>query len=143
MEKENTPPVLALSPGPMAGREMDYYDLESEGRTHLRDLFHILLKRKWWVIGTLFGVMALTALVILTMTPIYKATTMVQITQDNPGSSLSDLENLSVLKGGLDVSKFQETQYNILTSRGVAARVIEALNLQDTPEFKAPFGQVP
>jgi succinoglycan biosynthesis transport protein ExoP len=121
----------------MASREIDYYELEPEGRTHLRDLFHILLKRKWWVLGTLFTVMAATGLLILLMTPIYKATTMLQITQDNPGPALSDLENLSILKGGQDVSKFQETQYNILTSRGVAARVIEALNLQDTPEFKA------
>jgi uncharacterized protein involved in exopolysaccharide biosynthesis len=119
MEKENNPPVLALSPGPMAAREMDYYELEPEGRTHLRDFFHILLKRKWWVIGTLVGVMAITGLIILIMTPIYKATTMLQITQDNPGPSLSDLENLSILKGGQDVNKFQETQYNILTSRGV------------------------
>jgi succinoglycan biosynthesis transport protein ExoP len=137
MEKEKTPPVLALSSGPMASRENDYYELEPEGRTHLRDLFHVLLKRKWWVVGTLFGVMAVTVLVILLMTPIYKATTMLQITQDNPGPSLSDLENLSIFKGGQDVSKFQETQYNILTSRGVAARVIKALNLQETPEFKA------
>jgi capsular exopolysaccharide synthesis family protein len=129
--------VLALSSVPAASREIDYYELEPEGRTHLRDLFHILLKRKWWVIGTLLGVMTITGLVILIMTPIYKATTMLQITQDNPGPSLSDLTNLSILKGGQDADKFQETQYNILTSRGVAARVIEALNLQNTPEFKA------
>ncbi len=143
MEKENTPSVLALSSGLLASREIDYYELEPEGRTQLRDFFHILLKRKWWVLGTLFGVMAATVLVILIMTPIYKATTVLQITQDNSGPSIGELDTLSFLKGGQDVNKFQETQYKILTSRGVAARVIEALNLQDTPEFKAIAAKYP
>jgi succinoglycan biosynthesis transport protein ExoP len=136
MEKDNTPLVPALSAMLVAPREIDYYEMEPEGRTHLRDFFHILLKRKWWVIGTLLGVMSAKALVILFMTPIYKATTVLQITQDSSGPSFGDLDTLSFLKGGQDVNKFQETQYKILTSRGVAARVIEALNLQDTPEFE-------
>lgn len=137
MEKENTSLVLAPSPGQAVSREIDYYDLEPEGRTHLRDLFHVLLKRKWWVLGTLVGVMAITTLVILIMTPIYKATTLLQISQENSGPSLGEADALSFLKVGQDANKFQETQYNILTGRGVARRVIKALNLQDTPEFKA------
>jgi capsular exopolysaccharide synthesis family protein len=143
MEKENNSLMPALSSGPVASREIDYYELEPEGRTHLRDFFHILLKRKWWVIGTLFGVMAAMVLVILFMTPIFKATTVLQITQDNSGPSIGELDTMSFLKGGQDVNKFQETQYKILTSRGVAARVIEALNLQETPEFKAIAAKYP
>ena len=142
MEKENTSLVLAHSPG-SAAREIDYYDVEPEGRRHLRDLFHILLNRKWWVIGTLVGMVAVTTLVILIMTPIYKATTMLQITQENAGPAGSELDALNLLKGGQDANKFQETQYNILTSRGVATRVIKALNLQDTPEFKALAAKYP
>ena len=122
---------------------MDYYDVEPEGRTHLRDLFHVLLKRKWWVIGVLSGVMAVTTLVIFIMTPIYKATTMLQITQENSGPSLGEMDALSFLKVGQDAGKFQETQYNILTGRGVAGRVIKALNLQDIPEFKAVAAKYP
>jgi hypothetical protein len=109
MEKENTPPVPALSSILVAPREIDYYEMEPEGRTHLRDFFHILLKRKWWVIGTLLGVMAATTLVIFLMTPIYKATTVLQITQDSSGPSIGELDTLSFLKGGQDVNKFQET----------------------------------
>ncbi|MFZ2087365.1 MAG: polysaccharide biosynthesis tyrosine autokinase [Desulfobaccales bacterium] len=137
MDKENTSPVLAVSPSHEVAREIDYYELEPEGRTHLRDFFHILSKRKWWVIGTLATVMVLTITAIFVMTPIYKATTVLQITQDSSGPQAGDHDSLSILKMGQDVGKFQETQYKILTSRGVAARVIEALNLQDSPEFKA------
>ena len=143
MEKDINSLVLAHTPGAAAAREIDYYDVEPEKRTHLRDLFHILLKRKWWVIGTLLGVVAVTTLVIFIMTPIYKATTMLQITQENSGPSLGDMDALSFLKVGQDASKFQETQYNILTGRGVAGRVIKALNLQDTPEFKAVAAKYP
>jgi len=143
MERENTPLVPALSAAPLGPREIDYYEIEPEGQTHLRDFFHILLKRKWWVIGTLVGVMAATILVILLMTPIYKAATVLQITQDNSGPSFGELDTLSFLKGGQDVNKFQETQYRILTSRGVATRVIDALNLEDTPEFKAIAAKYP
>ena len=144
MEKDNNSLVLAHTPGAAAAREIDYYDVEPENRTHLRDLFHILLKRKWWVIGTLLGVVAAATLVIFIMTPIYKATTMLQITQENSGPSLGDVgDALSFLKVGQDAGKFQETQYNILTGRGVARRVIKALNLQDTPEFKAVAAKYP
>uniref|UniRef100_A0A7C3V3Z3 non-specific protein-tyrosine kinase n=1 Tax=Desulfobacca acetoxidans TaxID=60893 RepID=A0A7C3V3Z3_9BACT len=137
MEKNTNSLLLAQSPTHLAPRESEYFDLEPEGSTQLRDLFHILLKRKWWVLGSLAGAVAVAVLVIFLMTPIYKATTVLQITQDNSGPSISDLDNLSLLKGGQDVSKFQETQNKILTSRGVAARVIKALNLQEAPEFKA------
>ena len=136
MQKENIPPVPAAPSRPVP-REFDYYDLEPEIRRYPQDFFHILLRRKWWVIGSLAGVMALTLIAILIMTPIYKAATVLQITQDGSGSQIGETDNLSLLKGGQEFNKFQETQYKILTSRGVAARVIEALNLQDTPEFKA------
>ncbi len=143
MEKDNNSLVLAHATGPAAAREIDYYDVEPEKRAHLRDLFHILLKRKWWVIGTLLSVVTVTTLVIFIMTPIYKATSLLQITQENAGPSLGDLDVLSFLKVGQDPSKFQETQYNILTGRGVAGRVIKTLNLQDTPEYKAVAAKYP
>ena len=50
MEKDTRAPVLAVSPGAVAEREFDYYDLEPEGRIQPRDYFHTLLKRKWWVL---------------------------------------------------------------------------------------------
>ena len=137
MQKDSRPPVLAPSNGPVAVREFDYYDLEPERRTPFKDYLHILRKRKWWVIWTFLGVVALTGLLILVMTPIYKSTTVLQITRDNPGGQIIKADPMSLVPGGQDTSKFQETQYKILTSRAVAARVIDALKLQDTPEFQA------
>lgn len=142
MEKENNPLSLTPSSRPVP-REFDYYDLEPESRKYPHDFFHILAKRKWWIIGTLLTAMAATLLVILLMTPVYKSSTVLQITQDPSGPQIGEHEKLSMLKPNQEVSKFQETQYKILTSRGVAARVIEALNLQDTAEFKAIAQEYP
>lgn len=138
MPKENPSTLLPSPPGAVALRERpyDYYDMVLERGTQLRNFLGVLAKRKRWVIGTLLGTLALTGLVILLMTPIYKATTVLQITQDNPGQ-LNDQDSLSLLKGGTEASRFQETQYKILTSRGLAARVIDVLKLHETPEFKA------
>jgi exopolysaccharide transport family protein len=138
MRTENSALLVPPSSGPVAERENDYYyGVVLERGSHLKNILQVLVKRWRWVIGVLLGALCLTGLVILLMTPVYKATTVLQITQDNPGGQINDNEALTILKGGQDISKFQETQYKILTSRGVAARVIEALRLQDTPEFKA------
>lgn len=136
MEKENNPLTPATTNRSLP-REFDYYDLEPESRRYPHDFFYILAKRKWWIIGTLLAVMAATLLIILFMTPVYKSATVLQITQDSTAPQIGESDNMSLLKASQEYSKFQETQYKILTSRGVAARVIEALNLRETPEFKA------
>jgi polysaccharide biosynthesis transport protein len=137
MKKDQTPSLLAPPAGAVAAREYDHYDVEPAERPHPRDLWHILLKRKWWVIGTTVWAMFIAVLFILGMTPVYRATTVLQITQDNSGPKISDAHSQPLPRSAKEFGKFQETQYKILTSRGVAARVIEALNLQDTLEFKA------
>lgn len=135
MEKENNPLAPAAASRPVS-QEFDYYDLEPESRRYPHDFFHILAKRKWWIVGSVAAAMAVTLLVILIMTPVYKSSTVLQITQDPSGPQIGESDNLSLLKANPEASQFQETQYKILTSRGVAARVIEALHLQDTKEFQ-------
>ena len=70
-------------------------------------------------------------------TPIFRAASTLQITQDNPGSQVSVDDKLSQLTGGSDsLEKFQQTQYKILQSRSLALRVMQALNLAEHPDFK-------
>ena len=114
MEKENNYPVPAASSRPVA-REFNYYDLEPESRRYPQDFFHILMRRKWWIFGTFLGAMAVTLLVILVMTPVYKASTVLQITQDPSGPQIGEADNLSFLRGSED-SKFQDAM-NRITKR--------------------------
>ena len=68
------------------------------------------------------------------MSPIYRASATLQITQDNPGSQVSAGDKLPEFFTYDTAEKFQQTQYDILQSQSLTERVIQALNLpKDTP----------
>jgi capsular exopolysaccharide synthesis family protein len=114
---------------------MDYGSDMEQGRS-LREYVHIFWSRKWWVISTFLATVLITALYCFITTPIFRASSTLQITQDNPGSQVSVDDKLSQLTGGSDsLEKFQQTQYKILQSRSLALRVIQALNLAEHPDF--------
>jgi capsular exopolysaccharide synthesis family protein len=116
--------------------DYDYYADMSQGGD-LREYLHILLKRKWWIIGTFFTIFLLAAVYTFTRTPIFRTTATLQITQDNPGSQVSVDNKLSNLTGYDELEKFQQTQYKIMQSWSLAQRVFQALNLREQPDFKA------
>jgi succinoglycan biosynthesis transport protein ExoP len=110
-----------------------YYELE-KGRT-IREYIDILIRRKWWIIGTFFTIVLLVALYTFTRTPIYCATATVEITADNPGSNVSADSRMGGMGSWVFMAKFQETQNKILKSRSLAKRVIGVLDLGKYPEF--------
>ncbi len=114
---------------------MDYNTEMQQGRG-LREYIHIMLKRKWWIIGSFLTIFSVVALYTLTKTPIFRTAALLQITQDNPGSQVAVDDKLSKLTGSDSLEKFQQTQYKILESESLALRVIRALNLSDHPDFK-------
>ena len=128
------PPFNPAVPSPPPGMDFDY---GADQGTSLQEYLHILLKRKWWVIGTFLTIFLAVALFTFLRTPIYRTTAMLQITQDNPGSEVSVDDKLSKLTGSSDTDKFQQTQYKILQSQSMAQRVIEALNLKEHADFKS------
>jgi succinoglycan biosynthesis transport protein ExoP len=111
-------------------------EVEKEQGRSLRESWHILLKRKWWAIGTFLTIFLGVTLYTLLRTPIYRPVALLQITQDNPGSQVALDEKLSHLTGSDSLEKFQQTQYKILQSQSLALRVIRALNLKEYPDFK-------
>ncbi len=112
------------------------YDAEIYQGRDLREYLHILLKHKWWIIGTFLTIFLAVALYTFIRTPIFRTAATLQITQDNPGSQLTMDDKLSKLTGSDSLEKFQQTQYKILQSQSVAQRVIQALNLPGHPDFK-------
>lgn len=130
------PPYYSGLPSPPAPPGMDF-DYGADQGTSLQEYFHILLKRKWWVIGTFLTVFLGVALYTFIRTPIYRPVAMLQITQDNPGSDVSVDDKLAKFTGSSDTDKFQQTQYKILQSQSLALRVIKELNLKEHPDFKS------
>jgi capsular exopolysaccharide synthesis family protein len=113
----------------------DYYAEMTRG-AGLRDYLHILLRRKWWVIGTFLTIFLAIAAFTFLRTPIYRTIATLQITQDNPGSQVALDDKLSKLTGSDSLEKFQQTQYKILQSQSLALRVIKVLHLNEHPDFK-------
>jgi polysaccharide biosynthesis transport protein len=121
-------PSLSTPPAPEG-----YYEVE-RGHT-LREYFDILIRRKWWIIGTVLALFSVAALYTFTRTPIYRATATFEINNDNPGAQVSLGGGMMGMGSWFYAQKFQETQYKILKSRSLALRVIDALNLMDHPEY--------
>jgi capsular exopolysaccharide synthesis family protein len=113
------------------------YDSEVSREQGLREYFHILLKRKWWIIITFLSIFLTAALYTFTRTPIFRASASLQITEDNPGARVSAEDRMSKLFSGGDTEeKFMQTQYKILQSWSLAERVVKSLNLTQHPDFK-------
>jgi succinoglycan biosynthesis transport protein ExoP len=136
MSKNYHLPMMISPSRAVLSQRPETYELLPEEPIHLRDYLHILVKRKRLIIGVFLGAILLTAAAVLLVTPIYRATALLQITQDNAIAQFGEHDPLAALKGGQDLTRFQETQVKILSSRSLAWRLIQTLNLRDHPEFK-------
>ncbi|OQW99230.1 MAG: hypothetical protein BWK80_63300 [Desulfobacteraceae bacterium IS3] len=105
-------------------------ELIKEQEIDIRKYYRILKKRKWIIIALFFLVQTFSA------TPLYQAAAQIVIEKENP-NVMSIQEVLAVDSTGTD---YYQTQYQIITSRTVARKVIAKLNLQNSPEFCAALG---
>jgi polysaccharide biosynthesis transport protein len=92
----------------------------------------ILTKYRWLIVGTIATTLAIATVLTLLMTPIFRATSSIQI----------DREAMSVVKvGGLQPDEsqggleFYQTQYELLASRSLAERVVATLALVNDSQF--------
>jgi succinoglycan biosynthesis transport protein ExoP len=102
----------------------------------LRRYWNILLKRKWWFLGFFLSVGVVGGLISFLSTPIYRATTVLQIIQDNPASIMGERDPWASLYGSETAGRFYETQYLILKSRPMVYKIMEALKMTEGPEFQ-------
>jgi len=114
------------------------YGSDPPDSVNLGDYWQILRRRRWWVLGFFLSVVLVVGVYTFTRTPIYRASVMLQIIQDNPqalpGEQRSD-PLIPFLKTDR-VNKFYETQYKVLTSRPLAYNLLDSLKLSEHPEFK-------
>lgn len=106
-------------------------DIQEELRDDEIDLlayWHILLKRRWMLLSILAGVVALSLLLTLLTTPIYRATVLLELQKE--GTQVVQVGGVQPgdLGGGWD-PEFLQTQYKLIQSRSLAERVANELNL--------------
>jgi capsular exopolysaccharide synthesis family protein len=101
------------------------------GETHLLDYVRVLYKRRWIAVSASTVVLLLVTVYTFTVTPVYQATTKLLIESDTPNVvSFKEVINEEQAK-----ADYYQTQYNILQSRTLARRTIDALHLWDYREF--------
>ncbi len=99
----------------------------------LQDYLQIIIRRKWIIIGCLVTAFTFGVIHNFKAIPVYRVTAQVLIGKDNP-KVISIEEVVTPDRGDL---QWNQTEIKILSSRSLALRVIKALNLRDSPEFKS------
>ncbi len=103
----------------------------------LQKYIHIVLRRKWLILGSTLVALALGTIGTLMQTPRYTATVRLQI----------DSEAMKVVEDGATAPRevsgpngleFLRTQWEVLKSRGMSERVVSALHLSENTDFLQP-----
>jgi succinoglycan biosynthesis transport protein ExoP len=101
---------------------------------HLSHYWNVIYKRWKIAAAILFVVMAGTFLASYFSKPTYRSQVQLQIERENPNQlTVEDLFGVAV-----DEQEFMQTQYVLLSSRGLAARTIREHNLLTDPDFYPP-----
>lgn len=118
-----------------------YLEEESEGEFHLSQWIEVIQRRRWLLVATALVVLSF-AIANYIMTPkAYQATAVIQIERRTP--AIVSIEALLSSETILDAQSFLPTQYRLLSSRGLAERVVRRLRLAENPEFNPPRAALP
>lgn len=99
----------------------------------LRELLRKLWRRRRLIIGTVILMTALSVLVTLQLTPLYRARAFVMI---EPRQS-QVIEFTSVLSGLPPGTETLNSEIQVINSRRLAGRVVDFLHLEQDPEFNS------
>ncbi|HDZ57871.1 MAG TPA: polysaccharide biosynthesis tyrosine autokinase [Pseudomonas xinjiangensis] len=103
--------------------DTDYIDLKK--------IWYAIWSRKWSIISLVVVVSMLATLAVMQMTPVYRASTTMMI--EGKGNQLVAFQQVYDNTGQLN--EYLQTQIGLISSRGVAERVVRELNLVEHPEF--------
>ncbi|HEY7598829.1 MAG TPA: Wzz/FepE/Etk N-terminal domain-containing protein, partial [Candidatus Limnocylindrales bacterium] len=107
-------------------------DAAADDEIDLLAYWQILRERQWLVAGVAAAVFLLALVFTLLATPIYRATSSLQIERDT--MKIVDIEGVTPAESVGD-RDFYQTQYELLQSRSLARRVIQDLKLVEHPHY--------
>ena len=109
-----------------------------QGQT-IHDYFRIFLRRRWAILSVFFSLVATVTLYSYRTTPIYVATAQILIEGQTP-------RPLDQTGGGTPYDfqgeEFYQTQYQLLSSRALAKKVADKLQLKNHPFYSTIFGNL-
>jgi succinoglycan biosynthesis transport protein ExoP len=100
----------------------------------LRHYWRVLMRFKWGIIGLAIAVTLAAVFFVSAMRPVYKSSVTLLIEQKQ-GKTLTSLDD--VYGAELTGKEYLQTQFEILKSRELAARVVKDLNIAQHPDYIA------
>ena len=99
-----------------------------------RDYWRVLRKHQWKIAACLAAAVAVTAIVVFSMTPLYFARATLMIERKAP--QVVKIQQVAAEEPeAADEHSFYESQYQVLKSRSLAAEVIKAHKLDADAKF--------
>lgn len=120
-------PGIVASEPPLTGHTM---------RPLVLQYWRILIRRRWIAIGAIGFAVICGIVVTLLMAPQYKATAQINISREQ--KRITNVQGIDNDQG--QTREFYATQYALLTTRPLAQRVAESLNLANSDAFFAAHG---
>jgi capsular exopolysaccharide synthesis family protein len=100
----------------------------------VNEAWRILVKWRWLILGILIASVAISIIVTISTTPIYRSTVTLQI-NTQPLQVMQPQDQTNVQPVSRDEASFLATQIGLLSSRTLAERVMRTLNLADNDAF--------
>jgi capsular exopolysaccharide synthesis family protein len=125
LHKVDPEPVTFSAPPPVDDAPAADFDL--------RALARVFLVRRWTILGTIVLCMTIAGIVLMQLTPVYSASTLIMVGQRE--NKVLDPEAL--ITGLNSDAATIENQIQVLRSWTLAERVVAKLNLTRDPEFNA------
>lgn len=130
---------LTREPRELAGASSDPYRTDEPVSDYRRLFFTYLglaLKYRWLIVAICCVSLAIGLLMTVTATPVYRATTVIQINRE---AAKVVKVNTAIRERGIgDYLRFYQTQYDLIRSRSLAERVAADLDLANAPDFLKP-----
>jgi capsular exopolysaccharide synthesis family protein len=126
--------LAAYAPGVLSTQVLN--EDSDEFNIDLMGLWHILLKRRWTIAATVGIVFVFALVASLMITPVYRATTSVQIDRELMNITKNDS---NPMEGFINDPNYLNTQYQLLQSRELASRVLSDIGFQNKKRFEQVF----
>ena len=111
----------------------DSMETEAPSTFDISQYWALLVKRRLVILCSLIAAVIIGAAVTLVMTPIYVASTTLQI--DREAARVLNVDEVAPRESMVQGEEFFQTQYGLLRSRTLAERVIETLGLASSDAF--------
>lgn len=108
-------------------------------RVNLSEYWRLALKYKFLIAGSTIAVLIAGITITLMMTPMYKASTTLQI--DREAARIVDSGDVSPRESMIQGEEFFQTQYGLLRSRSLAEKVVDSLGLASSDAFLVQMGE--